>query len=347
MNPIQEFAELVLFYPTGHEAHAFTGHLERPERVETIRTALQSCGWWEPFPRLEPVEIPIEVINTVHDPAWLPQLESICRRTNYLDLNTYVTPASFTLALRAAGGTASVATAVWRGEAKRGFALARPPGHHATYQRGGGFCLLNNIALAAEMLLQNEGAQRLAIIDLDLHHGNGTQDIFWRRGDVLYISTHQMPLFPGTGWLTDIGNGPGEGTTANFPLPPGSGDLAFRTIMDELIVPLLDRFIPEMILVSFGFDTHWRDPLGSLLLSASEYGHLITSLVDWTDKHCSGRIMLVLEGGYDLLAATACAMGVTAALLGQSWTDSVGPAPYVEKMEWQRMVEQAKKLWKI
>jgi acetoin utilization deacetylase AcuC-like enzyme len=339
--------ELVLFYPDGHEGHAYPGHPERPERVETIRSALKNAGWWEPFARLEPEIIPEQIIYKIHDPSWLHQLGAICREADYFDINTYVTPASFDLALRAAGGSAAVASAVWRGEAKRGFSLARPPGHHATRQRGGGFCLLNNIALASEVLLQQEGAQRLAIVDLDLHHGNGTQDIFWHRNDVFYISTHQMPLFPGTGWLVETGGGEGKGTTANFPLPPGAGDKAFRTVLEELILPLLDRFAPEMLLISFGFDTHWRDQIGSLLLSAGEYGRLITSLANWADEHCKGRIILVLEGGYDLAAASACATAVTAALLGLSWSDPIGSAPYVEDFRWQQMVVQAKRLWGI
>jgi acetoin utilization deacetylase AcuC-like enzyme len=344
---MMENPELAYFYPSGHEAHILAGHVERPERVEAIRRALQASGWWDGFPRLEPDAIPEDVLYTVHDPAWIAQFAAICKRTTHLDMDTYVTPASFDLAMLAAGGAASIASAVWRGEYKRGFALTRPPGHHATRRRGGGFCLLNNIALAAEVLIQRDGARRLAIIDFDLHHGNGTQDIFWRRGDVLYISTHQVPLYPGTGGLNEIGEGPGAGATSNFPLPPGSGDQAFHTIQNELIVPMLDRFSPEMVLVSFGFDTHWRDPLGSLQLSAGEYGRLIASLTNWADTNCLGRIVLVLEGGYDLEAASACAEGVTAALLGRSWNDPLGPSPYNEEMGWQRMVDQAKKLWNV
>jgi acetoin utilization deacetylase AcuC-like enzyme len=236
---------------------------------------------------------------------------------------------------------------VWRGEARRGFALARPPGHHATRQRGGGFCLLNNVALAAEALLQLEGARNLAIVDLDLHHGNGTQDIFWQRDDVFYFSTHQMPLYPGTGGTDEIGAGKGKGRISNFPLPPRAGDKAFRTVMDELILPLLDRAVPEMLLVSYGFDTHWRDPLGSLLLSAGEYGRLIASLAGWADEHCNGRIMLALEGGYDLAAASACSQAVTAGLLGLPWHDPIGPAPYDEDLNWQQMVSQAKRTWGV
>ena len=166
-----------------------------------------------------------------------------------------------------------------------------------------GFCLLNNIALAAEYLLQVEGARRLAIVDLDLHHGNGTQDAFWRRGEVLFISTHQSPLYPGTGMISERGAGGGLGANANLPLPPLSGDSAFQAAMGEVILPLLDRFAPEMLLVSVGFDPHWRDPLGHLLLSAGAFAGLIASLEDWAGQHAGGHIALVLEGGYDLEAA--------------------------------------------
>jgi acetoin utilization deacetylase AcuC-like enzyme len=341
--------DLALFYPEGHEAHAMPGHPERPERVEVIRTALQQAGWWDSFPRLDPQEISSAVMQTVHYQEYLFQLEAICRHGMALDINTYTTPASWTLAHSAAGGAVAVARAVWRGEAQRGFALTRPPGHHATHERGGGFCLLNNIALATESLIQQEEAKRLAIVDLDLHHGNGTQDIFWRRGDVLYISTHQVPLFPGTGWLDETGAGPGEGATANFPLSSGSGDRAFQTVMDELILPLLDRFSPEMILVSYGFDAHWREAIlhAGLLLSATVYGELIARLTRWADEHCRGRIALFLEGGYDLEAAADCTLAVTAALLGQPWQDRLGRSPDPERSDWRSMVQQARKMWRI
>ncbi len=340
-------AELVIFYPNRHEMHAFPGHPERPARIEAICASLLAAGWWEPFPKLDPITIPDPILYKIHDPAWLSELSSLSRTSGFFDINTYVTPASYNLAIRAAGGTAAVAGAVWREEAKRGFSLARPPGHHATRRQGGGFCLLNNIAIASEILIQQEGVKRLAIIDLDLHHGNGTQDIFWRREDVLYISTHQMPLFPGTGRYTEIGEGKGYGATANFPLPPGSGDIAFRTVLDELIMPLLERFSPEIILISYGFDPHWREPNGNLLLSAGEYGRMISSLTHWADEHCKGRIVLVLEGGYDLEAASACSCAVTAALLSQPWDDPIGASPDEEDTGWEKMVEQAKILWSI
>jgi acetoin utilization deacetylase AcuC-like enzyme len=340
MNP-----DLVLFYPEGHAAHAAAGHPERPERVETIRSGLQQAGWWEPFPQLRPLPIPEDVLYTVHDPSYLSRLELACRQSEYLDLTTYTTPASWQLALNAAGGALAVAKAVWRGEARRGLALTRPPGHHASHQRGMGFCLLNHIALAAEALIRHEGAQRLAIVDIDLHHGNGTQDIFWRRGDVLYLSTHQSPLYPGTGWLDERGEGPGEGKTANFPLPSGSGDQAFRTVVETLILPLLDRFSPQMILVSYGFDAHWQDVFGNLLFTAEGYGEGVRQLTRWVDEHCQGRIALFLEGGYNLEAGVACTDAVVAAMLGHSWQDPIGPSPYTASTAWQAIVQQAYHLW--
>jgi acetoin utilization deacetylase AcuC-like enzyme len=262
-------------------------------------------------------------------------------------MDTYTTTSSWQLALNAAGGAMAVATEVWQGKAQRGFALTRPPGHHATADMGMGFCLLNNIAIAAENLIRNEGARRLAIVDLDLHHGNGTQNIFWRRGDVFYISTHQSPLYPGSGDVGDVGSGPGAGKTANFPLPPGSGDEAFTAVMDELIIPLLRRFNPEMILVSFGFDPHWRDPLGSLTLTASGYGKIIASLAQYTDQYANGRIALILEGGYDLEAGAACSQAAVAALLNKTWMDTLGPAPQPESRYWMVMRRRAREIWEL
>jgi acetoin utilization deacetylase AcuC-like enzyme len=213
--------------------------------------------------------------------------------------------------------------------------------------QGMGFCLLNNVALAAEALLQNSNAKQLAIVDLDLHHGNGTQDIFWQRGEVMYISTHQRPLFPGTGSLDEVGQGAGYKTTANFPLPPGSGDEAFRVIMDQAILPLLQRYKPEMVLVSYGFDTHWSDPLGFLCLTADGYAKIISSLRDYTENECSGRIAVFLEGGYNLEAAEVCTVGIVNALLGQDWEDPLGPSPYSATRTWLEMFQQARAFWDL
>ena len=246
----------------------------------------------------------------------------------------------------------AVARAVWLGDSQCGFALTRPPGHHATKTRGMGFCLLNNIALAAEFLRTQplagaENPQRLAIVDLDLHHGNGTQDVFWRRGDILYISTHQSPFYPGTGSLQETGAGVGEGATVNLPLPPGSGDECFRTAMGKIILPLLDRFAPQMLLVSVGFDPHWRDPLGYLSLSAGCYGELIAQLVESSKLHCAGKVALFLEGGYDLQAGQACAQAWVSALLGKPWHDFIGPTPRQETRAWQTTLDAAQRIWEL
>lgn len=337
--------ELVFFYPEGHQRHQEPGHPERPDRVEIIRQALQDAGWWSQYPLLQPLEAPPPVLENVHTPAYLNYLKAACRRGQRLDPDTYLTPASWELALNAAGGAVSVASAVWDRKAKRGFALTRPPGHHATAGQGMGFCLINNIAVAAEYLIQEAGARRLAILDLDLHHGNGTQDIFWAREEVFFLSTHQSPLYPGSGSIMERGSGPGLGTNVNLPLPPASGDSAFQAALDRVILPLLERYQPEMLMVSFGFDTHWRDPLGSLLLSAEGYARLIGALAEYADRNCAGRIALFLEGGYDLNAASVCSRAVTAALLGVEWKDPLGPSPHLEGQGWQGVIAQVCQIW--
>jgi acetoin utilization deacetylase AcuC-like enzyme len=338
--------ELVYFYPEGHAGHFEIGHPERPERVEAIRTALGAAGLWDKYRKLPPLVVPPEILSTVHSPAYLNLLELTCRRGGHLDADTYTTPQSWQLAHNATGGAIAVASTVWESQAQRGFALTRPPGHHATHGQGMGFCLLNNIAITAEYLIQTYHVSKIAIVDLDLHHGNGSQDIFWSRDDVFYVSTHQSPFYPGTGALNDIGEGSGEGWTANFPLSPGSGDLAFNTVMDELILPLLDIKAPNIVLVSYGFDPHWMDPLGQLQLTANGYSQLVQKLCSWADHHCDGRVVLFLEGGYDLQAAQACSLAVTSALLGQAYTDPY-PCPYRETSTWQITIKRAHEIWKI
>jgi acetoin utilization deacetylase AcuC-like enzyme len=344
--------KLVFYYPQGHEAHFEEGHPERPERVETLVQALEEGGWWQRYPHLEPLELPPDLLASIHEPDYLTLLQFACQRGSHLDMDTYTTSASWQLALNAAGGAARVAEAVWQGAAQRGLALCRPPGHHAMSDRGMGFCLLNNIALAAGYLISQPfaeapKAERLAIIDLDLHHGNGTQQIFWERGEVLYISTHQWPLYPGSGRMEEIGNGAGAGLTANIPLPPMTGDQGFAAAMSELILPLLERYAPQMLLVSFGYDPHWRDPLGNLSLTGAGIYSLISALSAWADRRADGKIALVLEGGYDLEAGKSSIRAATAALTGELWSDPPDPPPYPETSAWQPVVQAAKELWKL
>jgi len=344
--------DIVFFYPHGHEKHFEYSHPERPDRVEWICQALEEAGYWDAYPHLVPLTLSRSFLETIHSPDYLTELEGCCCCGESLDQDTYTTTDSWQLALNAAGGGVAIASAVWNGAARCGFALTRPPGHHASRDRGMGFCLMNNIAIAAGFLLDNQiestnPAKRLAIVDIDLHHGNGTQDIFWRCPDVLYISTHQSSLYPGTGGLTECGEGPGEGFTANFPFPPGSGDHGFITIMAEMILPLLDRFRPEMLLISYGSDAHWRDPLGLLSLTTQGYYQLFESLVKWADKHCNGKIAVILEGGYDLQAGQASTLAMMAALLHKTWLDPIGPPPKPETEAWRSTLERARQIWNL
>lgn len=339
--------DLVIFYPENHQKHFSAGHPERPERLESIREAIQNSGLWQKYLHLEPIHIPTEVLFDVHHPDFLNKLEAGCKRSQSFDTDTYTTPYSWQLSLNAAGGAAAVAQSVWLGNAGRGFALCRPPGHHATSRQAMGFCLINNVAIASDYLIKTQGADRLAIIDIDVHHGNGTQDIFWSRNDVLYISIHQSPLFPMTGHIDEIGAGDGEGYTLNLPLPPLSGDKARIAALDQVILPMLNRCLPQMILVSIGFDAHWRDPLSQQLVTTHNYGQVIQLLTNWADQHCQGRIALFLEGGYDLLAARATSLAVTQALLGLPWRDPLVPSPLSECDTWQSVIAQSKQIWSL
>lgn len=339
--------ELALFYPQGHEAHYEPGHPERPDRIEAFRKALEQAGLWDLFSKLKPVDLPDEIYHNIHAPTYLALLKDASEYSRHLDADTYTTRATWDLAKKAAGGAAAVAGSVWSGKSRRGLALTRPPGHHATYDRGMGFCLLNNIALAAEHLIAQNGAKNLAIVDLDVHHGNGTQDIFWLREDVLFISVHQSPLYPGSGQIDERGGGIGAGMTANIPLPPYSGDRAYTAALEQVVLPLLQRYAPQMILVSVGFDTHWRDPLANQLLSAAGYAGLIGSLTEYADASCEGRIALFLEGGYDLEAGAACLVGCVSAMLNWEWEDPLGPSPHPEREAWSGVIQNIRSSWEL
>lgn len=337
---------IAYFYPEGHAGHSQPGHPERPERVEVVRRALQAAGLWEQGLLVAAEPVAETLLARIHSADMLAAIQEYSQLERNLDPDTYTTKQTWPLALQAAGGAIALAGAVWRGEAASGFALTRPPGHHATRSQPMGFCLLNNVALAAQSLL-DAGAKRLAILDLDVHHGNGTQDIFYERSDVLFCSTQQLPLWPGSGRQSERGAGAGLGYMANLPLPPGSGDGAFAAAYGEVFQALLDRFEPEMLLVSIGFDSHWKDPLANLQVSASGYAQAIRSLRTWAQANCGGKIALFLEGGYDLDAAAACGLAVTQALLGLEISDAVGPAPYRESEEWTAILDRSRKEWRL
>jgi acetoin utilization deacetylase AcuC-like enzyme len=241
-----------------------------------------------------------------------------------LDPDTYVTARSWEVATLAAGAALGAVRAVVSGEVAGAFALARPPGHHATPYRAMGFCLINNVAVAARYALDRLGLERVAIVDYDVHHGNGTQDCFYDEPRVLFCSTHGAPLYPGTGAAGEMGDpAAAPGSTLNVPLPFGAGDRAYALVFEQLIAPALRRFRPQLILVSAGYDAHWNDPLGIATLSVEGYAHLTRTLIGLADELCAGKIALVLEGGYSLDALGACVVSSLRLLLGHD----AGPDP--------------------
>ncbi len=282
--------------------HALDGalHPERPERLLAIERALEPLA--ERIRRLAPRAATDEEILRAHARDHLERLRALSGRKAKLDADTYSAPTSFDVARLAAGSAADLALRVARGEARTGFALVRPPGHHAENAQAMGFCLLNNVAVAARALQCEARAERVAIVDWDVHHGNGTQHLFERERDVLFVSLHQFPLYPGTGALDEIGLEAGAGSTANFPLPAQCGDAEYVAVFRDVVVPIVREFRPDVILVSAGFDAHARDPLASMLLSTQGFAALARHLRRVADDVCGGRIVAVLEGGYDLEA---------------------------------------------
>ncbi|HEX2570820.1 MAG TPA: histone deacetylase [Polyangia bacterium] len=300
------------------------GHPERPDRLVAIERLLDEGGLRA---RCQPVAArpaTQEELERVHDAAYLRSLEQrvgVKGASGWLDPDTYYSPGSWTAALLAAGAAVELAERVHRGELDNALGLVRPPGHHATRDRAMGFCLLNNVAVAAGAL-RARGA-RVAIVDFDVHHGNGTQDIFYDDPDVLYASTHQFPFYPGTGDVDERGTERGRGTTVNVPLPAGAGDAAYQRAIDDVIVPAIARFAPDVLLVSAGFDAHRRDPLASMNVTEAGYVAMTRSLLGLA----GGKLVALLEGGYDLDALAASAAALLGVLLGDPAPPPHGATP--------------------
>ena len=275
-------------------------HPENPERLAAARSGLGSLkdGEREAVAAREATK---EELLAVHGQEHLALLDRALDGTfGHLDADTYFAPHSREAMLRAAGGAAELGRRLMNGD-RRGFALLRPPGHHAERDRPMGFCLLNNVAFAARAA-QSAGAKRVAIVDWDVHHGNGTQDVFERDPDVMFVSLHQWPLYPGTGAPGEIGIGAGAGRTANLALPPGSGPEEYGAAFRQVVIPLVEGFAPDLILVSAGYDAHRSDPLASMHLDGPTYAAMTSALVSLSERLGHGRLGLVLEGGYDLNA---------------------------------------------
>ncbi|MHB0871737.1 MAG: histone deacetylase family protein [Chloroflexota bacterium] len=319
-----------LYYSDACLKHDTGGHPESAQRLEAIMGRLRSLGDLPGLSLLEAPAAGLELVERVHTPGLVKRvLREAERGGGWLDPDTVVSPGSVEAALHAVGGTVEATVAVATGKLENGFVAVRPPGHHATPDRAMGFCLFNNVAIAARQLLDRGLAGRIAIVDFDVHHGNGTQEVFYQEPSVLYFSTHQMPLFPGTGRHTETGRGPGEGYTVNAPLPPGVGDEGYLYLFESVLAPLLRRYRPELLLVSAGYDPHWRDPLASMRVTVPGFRRMAAELQGLARDLCGGKAVYVLEGGYDL-AALGCAVEATVRLLcgdGKETEDPYGPPP--------------------
>jgi acetoin utilization deacetylase AcuC-like enzyme len=285
------------------------GHAERPQRlgavIEALRASFDDIDWRE-APRASRGQL-----MRVHDAALLDAvLEARPDRLVELDPDTVLSPGSAEAALRAAGAAVAAVDAVLAGEADTAFCAVRPPGHHASRGVPMGFCLFNNVAVAAAQALERHGLARVSIADFDVHHGNGTQDIFEGEPRVQYLSSHQWPLFPETGHAHERG----AGNVRNAPLPPGTGSRGFRAAWEDRLLPAIDAFAPQLVLVSAGFDAHWRDPLAQLQLEAEDFAWLTGELRGLARRHAAGRLVSMLEGGYDLQALRECSVAHVAAL---------------------------------
>ena len=314
------------------------GHPERPERAEVMDVV--AATWRDRGGEVvAPREATREQLARVHDESYLNRIEATNGRAVALDPDTYTSPESYEIALLAAGAAIDAVERVVGGSHSSAFALVRPPGHHAERDRAMGFCLFNNVAIAARHA-QSLGAARIAIVDYDVHHGNGTQHMFEDDPAVLYVSTHQYPYYPGTGAAEEIGTGPGAGATVNLPLEAGATDDDYRVAFEDVVLPVIRQFRPDLLLVSAGFDAHERDPLAAMRLTTGAFGAMTGALRGAAEECCDGRIALVTEGGYDLRALAASLNAAVSALAGAC--EARWPASGIESDRGRRAVAAAR-----
>ncbi|THB76629.1 MAG: histone deacetylase [Desulfobulbaceae bacterium] len=294
-------------------------HPERIERLRVIYNVLDRPEIAEKFvfPSFRPAEL--EEISRNHDRALVGRVEETAGKNfDFLDQDTATSAKSFEAACSAAGAVITGVDLLMSGEIDNGFALVRPPGHHAERDRSMGFCLFNNIAVAALHAVKQHGLKRVMIVDWDLHHGNGTQFSFYDSEEVLYCSTHQYPYYPGTGSLEEVGTGKGEGYTINVPLPGGFGDQDYAAIFNDIIIPVGRDYKPEIVLVSAGFDIYQGDPLGSMAVSPAGFAYMTRTLQQLAEEVCEGRHLMTLEGGYNLKGQRDGGIAVLSELLGEA-----------------------------
>ena len=305
-----------LFRSLVFREHDTGDHPENAGRLLAVDTALERLDLLADRPEIPFDAAPDDVLARVHDPRYIAGIrEFSAQGGGWLDADTPVGARSVEVAALAAGAGMAAVDAVLDGQSRRGFVLARPPGHHATPSRGMGFCLFNSIAVAAAHALAR-GVERVLIVDWDVHHGNGTQDAFYETDEVLFCSVHQWPLYPGTGAASERGVGRGAGYTINVPLAPGANDDAYMATFDQVIVPAANAFQPQIVLISAGFDAHANDPLAGMLVTERGFANLARRVIGIADDYADGRVVAFLEGGYDPAALAASVVATLAELDG-------------------------------
>ncbi|MGP9820838.1 histone deacetylase family protein [Salinarimonas sp. NSM] len=307
---------LYVCHPAALDHETPLGHPERPDRIRVVERALED----ERFMTLVREQAPCaehETIALVHPRRYVDAIVQASPREGLvaIDSDTVLSPGTLEAALRSAGAAVQAVDEVMAGTVTNAFAAMRPPGHHAERARAMGFCFFNNAAIAARRAQARHGAERVAIIDWDVHHGNGTQDIFWDDPSVLYASTHEMPLYPGTGALSERGE---HDTIVNAPLSAGDGSDVFREALETRVLPRIDAFRPDLIVISAGFDAHWRDPLGNVMLTEADFQWATLKLMDIAERRAKGRVVSLLEGGYDLEGLARSVAAHVQALMGQA-----------------------------
>jgi acetoin utilization deacetylase AcuC-like enzyme len=305
---------LLLSHPACLDHLTPPGHPERPDRLRAVNQILAEKRF-DPLVRVEAPEGNLDDVTLCHSEAYVTELRSVAPSSGmvYIDGDTSMSPGTWEAVMRGVGGAVAATDAVMNGKHNNAFVAVRPPGHHAEKATPMGFCFFDNAAIAARHAQRKYGISRAAVIDFDVHHGNGTQDIFWADKSVMYCSTHQMPLFPGTGASGERGE---HDTIVNAPLRPEDGSAKFRAAFDNVILPQLKKFAPELVIISAGFDAHRRDPLANINLDAADFGWVTQKLMDIADASAEGRIVSVLEGGYDLQGLQESVAAHVTALMG-------------------------------